>query len=134
MDYSSEMDYPQGCSHMFENGDGCKARPVKGTDRCIAHSNTEVRDRAAQKMKDSKHKINDFESIMSVSKWDLKAISRAMRSLILDVTRGKISPAMAHACSALANVAIRSLVQGDLETRLEKIENEVHRRNRLGDN
>lgn len=110
------------CSAAARDGRPCRARPVKGTDRCVLHTPARAsavheaggRARAA--------KVLSEVEAATIQLADQKAVPASVEFLAQAVLTGRVDAHIGSTVGYLASIAVRAADSADLAVRLEALE------------
>jgi hypothetical protein len=119
------------CAFRLPSGEPCRAAPLKDGEFCLMHSPEHAKEvQEARRLGGLRRKREvtvsgayDFEGLETIS-----GIRRLVEVAVLDTLGMENSLARSRTLAYLAQVALRTLEVGELEQRLEVLEQAVHGR------
>ena len=119
---------PTQCQHIKANGIRCGAHAITGSQYCFFHDPKKAKQRTAAR-KAGGHKSK--AAVLSPETPDhqlgtLTDVVSLLGETINQVRRGEIDPRVSNAVGYLTNVLIKALEQGNLEERLNALEDTVN--------
>jgi hypothetical protein len=111
-----------------KNGKRCKGYALTDDDYCFSHSPKKARERAEARRKGGKKALADKKRILQRSNIQIENTSDVVRLLnetINQVRTGRIEVKIANSVGYLSGICLKALEQGDLERRLEVLEEKV---------
>ena len=121
------------CKFINENGERCQAFAIKGSDYCFFHDPVKLQERIEACKKGGKAGTRKVLPESSVKIRSLTDIVRLLESTINDVRTGQIDVRIANSVAYLSGVLRQVMEQEFLERRLDLLEREVERKNRIQD-
>jgi hypothetical protein len=115
------------CKHR-KRGKQCKSWALTGEDYCFFHSPRKAKARAEARRKGGKHALAEKKQVLQHSNIKIGNTSDVVRLLnetINQVRTGKIEVKIANAVGYLSGICLKALEQGDIEKRLEVLENKL---------
>lgn len=112
----------QKCKFKKPNGKKCQAWAMTGSDFCFAHNPNKKQERALACIKGGQTPKKNLNPLTKVRLKEQKDVARLLSKTINEVRTGEIELKVATCIGYLSNILIKALSQGELETRLEKIE------------
>jgi hypothetical protein len=113
----------------FKKGDRrCKNYALVGDDYCFFHSPRKARERAEAQRKGGKAALAKKKRLLEKSNVHIKKTSDVVKLLndtINQVRTGEIEVKVANAVGYLSGICLKALEQGDIEKRLEVLEDTV---------
>ena len=114
-----------GCRSQKTNGEPCRATPMRGKDFCFWHSPEHAEEAAEARrlggLRRRKERITqgayDFDGLEDVTK-----IRRLLEIAVVDTLALESSIARSRALAYLAQMALRALEVGELEDRIDALE------------
>jgi hypothetical protein len=118
---SKKCRYKKGNKH-------CKNYALTGDDFCFFHSPKKAKERAEAQRKGGKKALAEKKRILKESDIEIKNTSDVVKLLnetINQVRTGGIEVKIANAVGYLSGICLKALEQGDIEKRLEALEEKV---------
>jgi hypothetical protein len=120
------------CAFRFQNGQPCRAAPMRDGEFCIMHSPEHAKEvQEARKLGGLRRKREvtvsgayDFDGLETVA-----SIRRLLEVAVLDILGMENSLARSRTLAYLSQIALRSLEVGELEQRIEVLEQSFSKRN-----
>lgn len=115
------------CKHRKGNRH-CKNYALTGDDYCFFHSPKKAKERAEAQRKGGKKALAEKKRILEQSNIQIKNTSDVVKLLnetINQVRTGEIEVKIANAVGYLSGICLKALEQGDIEKRLEALEDKV---------
>jgi hypothetical protein len=106
----------------------CKNYALTGDEYCFFHSLRKAKDRAQAQRKGGKRALAGKKLVLKESDIQIKHTSDVVKLLnetINQVRTGKIEVKIANAVGYLSGICLKALEQGDIEKRLEVLEEKV---------
>ena len=106
----------------------CKNYALTGDDYCFFHSPRKAKSRAQAQRKGGKKALGEKKRVLQGSNIEIKNTSDIVELLnetINQVRTGKIEVKIANAVGYLSGICLKALEQGDIEKRLEALEDKV---------
>jgi hypothetical protein len=111
-----------------KGGRQCKNWAITGDDYCFFHSQRKAIDRARAQRKGGQKALSGKKRVLAQSNIQIEKTSDIVRLLndtINQVRTGRIEAKIANAVGYLSGICLKALEQGDLEDRLEALENRI---------
>jgi hypothetical protein len=115
------------CKHRKGNR-RCKNYALTGDEFCFFHSPKKARERAEAQRKGGKKALSEKKRVLQGSNIEIKNTSDIVELLnetINQVRTGEIEVKIANAVGYLSGICLKALEQGDIEKRLEALEDKV---------
>lgn len=119
------------CKFVNETGEPCEAFAIKGSEYCWFHDPVKLQERIEACKKGGKAGMRKVLPDSNVKINSLKDIVRLLESTINDVRTGQIDVRIANSVAYLSQVLRQVMEQEFLEKRLDSLEKEVERTNRV---
>ena len=106
----------------------CKNYALTGDEFCFFHSPKKAKERAKAQRKGGKKALADKKRVLGESNIEIKKTSDVVSLLnetINQVRTGEIEVKIANAVGYLSGICLKALEQGDIEKRLEALEDKV---------
>ncbi|MGB7061149.1 MAG: hypothetical protein WBF13_02200 [Candidatus Zixiibacteriota bacterium] len=106
----------------------CKNYALTGDDYCFFHSPRKAKQRADAQRKGGKKALADKKRVLKNSDIQIETTSDVVKLLnetINQVRTGQIEVKIANSVGYLSGICLKALEQGDLEKRLEALEEKV---------
>ena len=106
----------------------CKNYALTGDDYCFFHSPKKAKERAKAQRKGGKKALGEKKRVLQGSNIEIKNTSDIVELLnetINQVRTGEIEVKVANAVGYLSGICLKALEQGDMEKRLEALEDKV---------
>jgi hypothetical protein len=106
----------------------CKNYALTGDEFCFFHSPKKAKERAKAQRKGGKKALTDKKRVLGESNIEIKKTSDVVSLLnetINQVRTGEIEVKIANAVGYLSGICLKALEQGDIEKRLEALEQKV---------
>ncbi len=117
------------CEFIKDGGDFCKARRLSGSRFCFFHDPARSNERKAASQKGgSRHRMASLPR--ETAEFEVKKAEDVVKLLSLTVNqvrRGEIDPKVANSVGYLSGIILRAREQGDIEDRLQQIEQIVQK-------
>ena len=111
-----------------KSGKQCKGYAVTGDDYCFSHSRKRAKQRAEAQRKGGKTALAEKKRVLKNSNVQIKGTADVVRLLnetLNQVRIGQIEVKIANCVGYLSGICLKALEQGDLEKRLEALEEKV---------
>lgn len=111
-----------------KKGKQCKSWALTGENYCFFHSPKKAKERAKARRKGGKHALADKKQVLQHSDIRIESTSDVVKLLnetINQVRTGEIEVKIANAVGYLSGICLKALEQGDIEKRLEVLENKL---------
>jgi hypothetical protein len=118
---SKKCRYRKGNKH-------CKNYALTGDEFCFFHSTKKAKQRAEAQRKGGKKALSEKKRVLQGSSIEIKNTSDIVELLnetINQVRTGEIEVKIANAVGYLSGICLKALEQGDIEKRLEALEDKV---------
>lgn len=112
----------------------CKNYALTGDEFCFFHSPKKAKQRAEAQRKGGKKALAEKKRVLEDSNIQIKNTSDVVKLLnetINQVRTGEIEVKIANAVGYLSGICLKALEQGDMEKRLEALEDEVFSQGRV---
>jgi hypothetical protein len=118
---------PVSCKALKKDGSRCRATALPESGFCFFHDPAKAAERhAAQSFGGSQNRMKTLGADAPDLKIaDCQDVVRLLSETINQVRKGQLDPRVANAVGYLANVLIKSVQQGELESRLAELESLV---------
>lgn len=119
------------CKAARQDGVVCQTAPLLGSDFCYFHDPAKADERRqAQSLGGRQHRIRTLNAATPDARMrDCGDVVALISETINQVRKGTIDPRIANSVGYLANVLIKAFEQDELETRIERLETLLERRN-----
>lgn len=115
------------CKHKKGN-QRCRSYALTDDDYCFCHSPKKAKERAKARRKGGKKALAEKKRLLEKSDIQIKNTSDVVSLLnetINQVRTGEIEVKIANAVGYLSGICLKALEQGDMEKRLEALEEKV---------
>lgn len=115
------------CKHRKGNR-RCKNYALTGDDYCFFHSPNKAKERAEAQRKGGRKALLEKRRVLQESNIEIENTADVVRLLnetINQVRRGEIEVKIANAVGYLSGICLKALERGDIEKRLEALEEKV---------
>jgi len=106
----------------------CKNYALTGDEFCFFHSPKKAKERAQAQRKGGKKALAEKKRVLGESNIEIKNTADVVKLLnetINQVRTGEIEVKIANAVGYLSGICLKALEQGDIEKRLEALEDKV---------
>ena len=106
----------------------CKNHALTGDEFCFFHSPKKAKERAQAQRKGGKKALAEKKRVLGESNIEIKNTADVVKLLnetINQVRTGEIEVKIANAVGYLSGICLKALEQGDIEKRLEALEDKV---------
>jgi hypothetical protein len=123
------------CNARKPDGTSCKSSALPGSNFCFFHDPAKAAERReAQALGGRQTRINTLDATApDVKVKDCGDVVALISETINQVRKGMIDPRIANSVGYLANVLIKAFEQDELETRIERLEALIERRNQTSE-
>jgi hypothetical protein len=118
---------PKKCRYKKGNKH-CKNYALTGDEFCFFHSPKKAKERAKAQRKGGKKALSDKKRVLEQSNIQIEKTADVVKLLnetINQVRTGEIEVKIANAVGYLSGICLKALEQGDIEKRLEALEEKV---------
>jgi hypothetical protein len=116
------------CKYVTPKGNQCKANAVHGSLFCFFHDPEKKMEQEQARLKGGKQGkrtvLKDAENIRITKLGD---VIRLLNQTINQVRRGDLDHKVANSVAYLSNVLVKTFEGEELQNRLEKLEEQVHK-------
>lgn len=118
------------CRHIKSDGERCKANAARDSDLCFFHDPAKAGERAAARRAGGEKGRAAVlpPGTPDASLGSIADVAAVIGQTINQVRRGEVDPRVANAVGYLAGVLLKALEVGEVERRLEALEEIVNRR------
>lgn len=125
------------CRAKTKEGIRCRSIALPNSDYCYFHDPSKAEERKAAHVRGGKQGLyRVLEKAPDVSLKSCADIVQLICETVSQVRRGELDPKIANSVGYLANVAVRALETGDIEERVQALEDAIkkqeNRRSRHG--
>jgi hypothetical protein len=122
------------CQAKTADGSSCQTAALTGSDFCFFHDPDRVDERRQANAAGGRNgKMKTLDGAPDVKVESCQDVVRLISETINQVRRGELDPRVANAIGYLANVLIKAAEQGDMEKRIEDLEDAVQKNRQPAD-
>jgi hypothetical protein len=123
------------CIARKPDGTNCKSSALPGSNFCFFHDPTKAAERReAQALGGRQNRIKTLDATApDVKIEDCGDVVALISETINQLRKGMVDPRVANSVGYLANVLIKAFEQDELETRIERLEALIERRNQTSE-
>lgn len=121
----------RACKFVKDNGERCRAAPLRNSDFCFWHDPAVARERAEARRLGGLRRRRE-KATSEIYNWagleNVPEVRRLLEVAVMDTLGLDNSPARSRTLGYLASLSLKALQVGELEARLAALEEIVHAR------